>query len=306
MKNFMKAFGFLILFATIYLLSSMVVALGIGILVFARNIDIVQTYSQEKLVYFIIDGLAPYTLGMIIMINLLTVGIIWLLFLARKDKFSQYVQFKKIKVLDGVWIGLFGIFISMLLTAGLYYAELYLPIQQAMENYSELMSSMLQGSLGMLFITVTIVAPLFEEVVIRGIIFNDFKKAVPIWVAIIIQALVFGLMHMNLIQGSYAFVLGIVLGIIYLKYKSIWAPIILHFTFNVLGIGMDLIMPNMTLADIAFPLLMIGGVGTVALGSILYKVYDPMAYPDNLETETLEALSLEVTPTLKYKEVFYD
>ena len=51
--------------------------------------------------------------------------------------------------------------------------------------------------------------------------------------AIVIQALLFSLFHFNLAQMIPTFLLGIFLGICYLKFENLWAPILIHFSFNV-------------------------------------------------------------------------
>lgn len=82
-------------------------------------------------------------------------------------------------------------------------------------------------------LTTVILAPLVEELICRGIIFRIAGKVSPgFWAANCIQALAFGIMHMNLVQGIYAFLLGLVLGYIYGKYRNIWICMLLHGVIN--------------------------------------------------------------------------
>ena len=53
--------------------------------------------------------------------------------------------------------------------------------------------------------------------------------------AIIISALVFGLVHFNPWQFIGAFLLGLVLGVVYFKTKSLLMPILLHFFNNTIA-----------------------------------------------------------------------
>ena len=57
----------------------------------------------------------------------------------------------------------------------------------------------------------------------------------PFWVANLLQALLFGVFHMNMIQGVYAFVVGIVLGFICEKSHSIYPSMLFHILFNIWG-----------------------------------------------------------------------
>ncbi|MCY6960070.1 CPBP family intramembrane glutamic endopeptidase [Clostridium brassicae] len=99
------------------------------------------------------------------------------------------------------------------------------------------------------FISVCIVAPIFEEVLFRGIILNGMAKALNEKVAIVISSFLFALMHMNLVQGINAFLLGAILGIIYLKTKSIYLSIFAHLINNTLGILISAYMENLKLAN---------------------------------------------------------
>ncbi|MCY6372744.1 CPBP family intramembrane glutamic endopeptidase [Clostridium ganghwense] len=87
-----------------------------------------------------------------------------------------------------------------------------------------------------LILTVAVLAPIFEEVIFRGIILNGMAKRLNTKIAIIISAFLFALVHMNLVQGINAFLLGILLGFIYLKTRSIYLSIFAHFINNSVGI----------------------------------------------------------------------
>lgn len=87
----------------------------------------------------------------------------------------------------------------------------------------------------LLAIYTIILAPIAEELVFRGLTYRFARKALPFWGANILQALLFGIMHMNMIQGIYAFALGLFLGWICRTGHSIKYSILLHICFNILG-----------------------------------------------------------------------
>lgn len=89
-----------------------------------------------------------------------------------------------------------------------------------------------------------IIISVYEEVLFRGLVFNEFLKTKKVHIAIVLQALIFGSIHLLNINslGSIPFILsqvlytaylGIILGIIYFKTKNIIYPIIFHMLFNV-------------------------------------------------------------------------
>lgn len=86
-----------------------------------------------------------------------------------------------------------------------------------------------------------LIPALVEEFVCRGVIFHGLRHN-GIWKAILISALLFGIMHMNFNQMSYAFVLGIVLALVVEATDSIWASVIVHFTFNASSVALNYLM----------------------------------------------------------------
>lgn len=86
-------------------------------------------------------------------------------------------------------------------------------------------------TIGLLLYTV-ILGPINEELIFRGLTLSYARKALPFWIANILQALLFGIYHMNMIQGCYAFVLGLFLGYVRMKGGSILFSMCLHIIYN--------------------------------------------------------------------------
>ncbi|MCM1056634.1 MAG: CPBP family intramembrane metalloprotease [Firmicutes bacterium] len=105
---------------------------------------------------------------------------------------------------------------------------------EALQEYEELMelAGITEFTL-LTLISTALLAPLSEELVCRGVILRLAGKISPnFWVANIVQALAFGILHGNLIQGAYAFVLGLLLGLVYRQFKNIWLCMLLHASMN--------------------------------------------------------------------------
>ena len=81
-----------------------------------------------------------------------------------------------------------------------------------------------------------ILAPIAEELVFRGLVFRRLKNYTNFWVAALVSSTLFGLYHMNLGQGIYAFLFGILLCAVYSRINNLIAPILLHFAANVLSV----------------------------------------------------------------------
>ncbi len=86
-----------------------------------------------------------------------------------------------------------------------------------------------------LFLYSVLLAPVSEELIFRGVTLRQARKALPFWLANLFQALMFGIFHGNMLQGSYAFCLGILLGYVCERSGSIYSSILLHMLFNFWG-----------------------------------------------------------------------
>lgn len=83
------------------------------------------------------------------------------------------------------------------------------------------------------YINILIVAPIFEEIVFRGIPIEYFKKYnVRESYILILTSLFFGLSHMPSLLLAHTFVLGLILSLVYLRDRNIFYCILIHFCFN--------------------------------------------------------------------------
>lgn len=82
-----------------------------------------------------------------------------------------------------------------------------------------------------LFIMLTVIAPVFEEFIFRGAVLH-FLQPYGNGIAIFVSALAFGIYHGNFMQFFYATVLGIALGYVTVATKSLFCSTLLHAMFN--------------------------------------------------------------------------
>jgi len=104
--------------------------------------------------------------------------------------------------------------------------------EQLMESMRQMMTIRSGFGLIILILSACIVGPAFEEILFRGIIFTGLRRKFSFSVALILQALLFGLMHGNPWQFFYAYILGILLGLLVKWSRSIYPAIILHVVIN--------------------------------------------------------------------------
>ena len=91
------------------------------------------------------------------------------------------------------------------------------------------------GIFFLMIFAMAILPAIFEELLFRGVIFNglkDYNK----WWAIFGSAILFSLMHLNIEQTVYPFIVGAVLAFVMLKTNNIIYPMIIHFLNNAIVI----------------------------------------------------------------------
>lgn len=91
--------------------------------------------------------------------------------------------------------------------------------------------SMVDGSLVTL-VSVCVLAPVLEETLFRGLLLRGFLLRYPPSTAIVHSAAVFGLAHFNVYQFCAAFLIGLILGEIYRRHRSLLPCILLHGAYN--------------------------------------------------------------------------
>lgn len=106
-----------------------------------------------------------------------------------------------------------------------------------LEDYMELMENAgLSDEVSLLMMIYSVcLAPISEELIFRGVTYRIARRAFPFWFANIIQALLFGIFHMNPLQGCYTFILGLFMGYICEKGGTLYHAIFFHFLFNLWG-----------------------------------------------------------------------
>ena len=93
-------------------------------------------------------------------------------------------------------------------------------------------------------ITIAIIAPIVEEFLFRGVILEGFLQRYSPQKAILWSAVIFGIAHLNPWQFISAFLLGVIIGWVYWRSRSLWICIFIH-VFNNAIPTMLLFFPGM-------------------------------------------------------------
>ncbi len=104
------------------------------------------------------------------------------------------------------------------------------------DQYQEVSSLLYSGGIWMELILMAIFAPCVEELLFRGLIFRRLRTYCTFPVALVVSALLFGVYHGNVVQGVYAFLLGMAMAFVYERFRTIWAPIVFHGSANLISV----------------------------------------------------------------------
>ncbi len=182
-----------------------------------------------------------------------------------KLKFSQVFG---VKSLVAAIAGSLGFFFAI--NAALTLAEMLIP--WAMEEYHQLVELSGLGSDTVITVVYAIcLGPILEELVFRGVVFSFLEKSniKPLF-TILITAVLFGFVHMNIVQGVYAAALGIFLGFMRYKYRSIMITILAHIVLNSTGTYGEILLGKFDISDGVY--LILGGISLFVIAFSVYLI----------------------------------
>lgn len=125
------------------------------------------------------------------------------------------------------------------------------------------------------FVTIVIAAPVFEELLFRGIILDGLLRKYSPTKSIIVSSIFFGIVHLNPWQFVAAFVIGILSGWIYYKTRNLSLSILIHAVNNLVAFVSMSFMDAETILDKSLPELyggllnmMLAVLGAIAIGAL--------------------------------------
>lgn len=96
---------------------------------------------------------------------------------------------------------------------------------------------------------IAVYAPFAEELTFRGVIYQGYRQQGNRWKALLLCSLLFGLMHMNLNQACYAFVMGVALALLVEATGSMLPAFIAHFCVNGLSTVLIFALDSITAGE---------------------------------------------------------
>lgn len=209
-KGVLAALGrsalYLLFFVAVQVLLPFVYGIGIAAdSAINRGADLAQ--GAQAVAERLLDGLSALTL----LSCLIIAAVLLLWFLLRKKPLSEAAGLRHCSgwTVGFCAFGAVGLYVLVSLVLAL------LP-ESWMEEYGKAMR--LSTETGLIpALAVVAGAPVAEELVFRGVIQSRLERAMPVWIAIVLQAVLFGFIHGTPVQIGYAFLMGLHFG--YIRYR---------------------------------------------------------------------------------------
>ncbi|WP_169314486.1 CPBP family intramembrane glutamic endopeptidase [Halobacteroides halobius] len=158
----------------------------------------------------------------------------------RKDKLKELVLNNK----EQINIKLLAILTVVAVSLDLFSSKIMsmiMSLSSTPVSKLENMVKLMQGGLGLLI--GALIAPVIEEIVFRGIIVDGIITRYSQKTAIVVSAVLFSIYHFNIFQLLSSFVVGLLLGYIYLETRSVVVCIVTHFIYDLIPLVMNQTQP---------------------------------------------------------------
>ncbi len=177
---------------------------------------------NEETIRALAEVILPFTTPTLLITGILVMGV-FILRIRKKEK----KPIRKITVYQILQLIMIGIGINLLLTICMELVP-----KSLLETHSLFTTSLAKkDSFLITLLTVGVVGPITEEIIFRyGVQTN--LSALNVKLAIIMQAIMFGMMHGNIVQSAYGIILGLLFGYCFYQTKNLLIPIILHIAIN--------------------------------------------------------------------------
>ncbi|MFA0816212.1 MAG: lysostaphin resistance A-like protein [Anaerofustis sp.] len=189
--------------------------------------------SVDELKNSVINEATAQNSKLMIAISVVVLIVMGILFL--KKEFRSFDQNYQNRIRPLEYLGTIGLSIGVFIAVTIIIQILYSIFGNTalFSSYTDTMELLLQDKFWINLLSVGILAPISEELLFRGLIFNRMRYYMHENYAIVFSSLVFALMHApTVIQIIYAFLLGCVLSYAYSKFENILVPILIHMVFN--------------------------------------------------------------------------
>lgn len=205
-------------------------------------VPVAQGWTKSQISYWLThNSYAQFGLSLLMTIAIL--GLVWQFVRIRKGSLKRIGLSGRPELNDLslalVW---FGVYFAINMAATLLISHL-VPSLNTDQKQEIGFKSVTNIQLPFVFLTLVIMPPIMEEIVMRGFLYTSLKQKWPKYLAVIVTSLLFAAAHLQFGSGAPllwtlaidTFILSVILIHLRDKTDKLWAPMILHATKNLIA-----------------------------------------------------------------------
>ena len=266
-------FAWLVINYVVQFLFSFFVSIGVAV----SNPGLAPSKLESMALDFIYSNISL----MYLIISVVFIGIF--LLVQKLSRFSRHIglEYKKPATPVVVTSLLIGTFIGVIANIGLELMSSWLP-KSWVEGNQESVSAFDGGNEIIMLLAVVVCAPIVEELLFRGFIYNALKKVfniipkvstnksrvISMVSAAVLTSALFGIYHGNILQALYTGVLSLFMVWVYEMSGSIFTSILVHCAFNFAGMPTYLLQNSLG----AIPSLILCGILALVTVVFTYRI----------------------------------
>lgn len=190
-----------------------------------------SSIGEEGMLEYVFREFQTQTMEMVLVTAAVSVPILgWMYYrdLQKREHFDIGNFRIVLEVRSIVWV----IFGSAALALLCNYLIALTPLMGWSERYEETSEALYAGSTWMELLGAGVGAAISEELLMRGLLYQRLRDMMEAKAAIFWSALIFGIFHGNIVQGTYAFLMGLFFAWLKERFHTVLIPMLAHMSAN--------------------------------------------------------------------------
>ncbi len=106
------------------------------------------------------------------------------------------------------------------------------PLMEASVEYQNASNAFYGSTIGLELLGSALITPFLEELLHRGVVYGRLRRMMGLWPAVLLSSFIFAILHFNVVQFIYAFLLGIVFALFVERTGRLSSAVIAHIVAN--------------------------------------------------------------------------
>lgn len=281
-KRFFRIWKPVLLHQIVLLAASLVTTFFVSMTYFSKNQEVLRKAVNDRgLLMQLSEKLAEIASQYMVLTTALA-SVVLIIICYRMYHKDQNLRKEKTKSKNGVLQYLLLVGLSICLHYVLNNIIFASNLGAMSQSYQEMQKIFYSPSITMQLLVFGIIAPICEELIYRGLVYNRLREKNSFLKASLLASLIFGAVHGNGVQMLYGFVMGLLFSFLLEKFGTLVAPIFAHVLMNVMSITLTEVgIYNVLIKNEV--LLMVTSVLVAGLGAMFFLQISKKPQESNLE-----------------------